>query len=307
MLFFLNSKQISLLLFLLIITLHLSLAQNIQPNLQNTPPLTLHPYTKIASSMLNEASGLVKSRLWPNVFWTHNDSGDEARIFPINRDGELLKPGWMKNYVGIQIPDAVNVDWEAITTDDSGNLIIADFGNNSNTRRDLALYLVKEPYPWETVTTRVYRRIIFYYPEQKEFPAAEKNYDAEAIFWWDGFVYFLTKHRSDSSTRLYRINPSDEQVEVAAELMEQFDIRGRVTAADINTTGKKLVILTETSIWLFKKTSVSEKFFKGTIYWLPIDIPQAEAVSFDGSTILILNEYGELFKITGTDFYEVNE
>jgi hypothetical protein len=212
----------------------------------------------------------------------------------------------MQNYVGIQIPDAVNVDWEAITTDDSGNLYIADFGNNANARKDLAIYLVKEPYPWETVTTRVYRKILFYYPDQTEFPAKKKNYDAEAMFWTDGYIYFLTKHRSDSSTKLYRIDASINQVEVAAEFVEQFNIQARVTGADIDSTGNNLVVLTETSIWLFEKKADSQKFFGGKNWWLPLNIPQAEAVSFDGSTIIILNEYGELFKITRSDFYMVD-
>jgi hypothetical protein len=282
-------------------------AQKVTSLHSDIPPVELQPYTKIDFPMLNEASGLVKSKLWPNVFWTHNDSGDEARIFPINRKGKILKPSWMKNYVGIQIPDAVNVDWEAITTDDSGNLYVADFGNNANARKDLTIYLVKEPFPWETVTTRVYRRILFYYPDQKEFPAKDKNYDAEAMFWLEGFVYFLTKHRSDSSTKLYRIDPSIDQVEVAAEFVEQYNIQARVTGADIDSTGNNLVVLTETSIWLFGKNLDSQKFFAGKKYWLPHNIPQAEAVSFDGPTILILNEYGELFKISNSDFYLVDD
>ena len=34
-----------------------------------------------------EVSGIVPSRQWPGVFWVHNDSGDETRIYPVGRDG----------------------------------------------------------------------------------------------------------------------------------------------------------------------------------------------------------------------------
>ena len=78
----------------------------------------LQPYTTIDHPQIYEASGLVKSRMWPNIIWTHNNSGDEPRIFPIRKDGSIIKPTWMEDYIGIQIPDAVNVDWESITTDD---------------------------------------------------------------------------------------------------------------------------------------------------------------------------------------------
>lgn len=260
-------------------------------------PVSLKPYAEIQAPYINEASGLVKSKLWKNVFWTHNDSGDEARIFPINRQGELLKPEWMQNYVGIQIPDAVNVDWEAITTDDAGHLIIADIGNNSNTRRDLTIYYINEPYPWETVTTSIYKKIRFYYPEQKEIPSLVKNYDAEAVFWNDHYIYILTKHRSDSNTRLYRIDPSLEELEIPAEFLEEFNTQARVTGADMDSTGKKIAVLTETSLWLFERSVDSQKFFSGSVYWIPLELTQPEAVCFDGPYIIILNETGELYRI----------
>ena len=127
------------------------------------------------------------------------------------------------------------------------------------------------------------------------------------MFWTNGYIYLLTKHRSDSSTKLYRIDASINQLEVAAEFVEQFNIQARVTGADIDSTGNNLVVLTETSIWLFEKNADSQKFFGGKKQWLPLNIPQAEAVSFDGSTILILNEYGKLFEITSTDFYMIDD
>jgi len=86
-------------------------------SLPDKAPVTLTPYGNLSFSPINESSGLVKSRLWSNVFWTHNDSGDEPRIFPVKRDGSILKPEWAEEYAGIKIKDAVNIDWEDIATD----------------------------------------------------------------------------------------------------------------------------------------------------------------------------------------------
>src|SRR5687768_16693758 len=51
------------------------------------PSTTAGPIT---DSQLNELSGLAKSAQNTNVLWTHNDSGDDARVFPITTAGKLL-------------------------------------------------------------------------------------------------------------------------------------------------------------------------------------------------------------------------
>jgi len=270
-------------------------------------PLTLKSLSKITYPDLNEASGLVKSRLWENVFWTLNDSGDKARIFPISSIGEILKPEWMKDYRGIQIPDAVNVDWESIATDDKGNLIIADCGNNSNARRDLALYIVKEPYPWETVTTRVFKKIYYFYPEQNEFPSTIKNFDAEAIYWRYGKVYLFTKNRGDNQSSLYEIDLNSGEKEIPAKLIGKFNTAGRVTGTDIHPNGKELIVLTEKSIWLFEVKKDKQAFFEGKISWLPITMPQCESICFDDNRILLLNEPGDLYEISKEQFELIKE
>ncbi|VAX19112.1 hypothetical protein MNBD_IGNAVI01-2275, partial [hydrothermal vent metagenome] len=60
----------------------------------------------IESNEINEASGIAASRKNPGLFWTHNDSGDNARLFAFDslgrHRGEFL-------LAGIQ-----NRDWEDI-------------------------------------------------------------------------------------------------------------------------------------------------------------------------------------------------
>ncbi len=260
-------------------------------------PVELQPYAKIDFSEVNEASGLVKSRLWEGVFWTHNDSGDEARIFPINKDGAILKPEWMKKYVGIQIPDAVNVDWESIATDDKGHLYIGDFGNNSNTRRDLIIYVIEEPYPTQTVVTNTKERILYYYPDQKSVPAEQYNYDAEAMFWKDGKIYILTKHRAGTSTKLYRLDTVKSMEKKPAKLIDKFNIQGQVSGADVSPDGRKLAVLTYASVWLFEISINSDNYFDGKISWLPYKAEHCEAICIDGDELIIVNERGDLFRL----------
>src|SRR5437868_5962124 len=94
--------------------------------------------------VVNESSGLIKSKRHAErgVFWTHNDSGDTARIFAVDLKGKLLRI--------VEIPGATNVDWEEITMDEQGRLIICDSGdnkrnNNDGRREGVVLYRLPEP------------------------------------------------------------------------------------------------------------------------------------------------------------------
>lgn len=284
-----------------------SLSQVIEISLPQKEPVELEAYARITSSQIQEASGLVKSRLWPDVYWTHNDSGDQPRIFAINRTGELIKPDWMPFDTGIQIPDAVHVDWESITTDDSGNLIIGDCGNNSNTRRDLSLYFVKEPYPSETANTTITRKIFFSYPDLEKIPPTRMNFDAEGIFWYKKHIYILTKHRSDTFTKLYRLDTLDPTIENTLTFISRFNIQGKVTGADISEDYNQMVILTDNSVWLFKTDGKTDNFFLGKKFWLPILIKGGEAICFDNNYLLICNEAGELFQLSIGDMIPLND
>src|SRR5690606_10690255 len=96
-----------------------------------------------------ESSGLAASRSHPGVFWTHNDSGDEAFVFAIDSAGRLLGR--------VRVTGAENHDWEDIALapcgDDAGDcLYIADTGNNLGSREEVAIYRVPEPAPDDSAT-----------------------------------------------------------------------------------------------------------------------------------------------------------
>jgi hypothetical protein len=263
--------------------------------LPEMPPETLTPRIRINCDLIDESSGLVKSRTQPNTFWTHNDSGDETRIFALDSLGESIQPANGTNYQGTRISNAINRDWEDITQDDLGQLIIGDCGNNNNDRRDLAFYIFIEPNPRATDRVTACQRIPFHYPDQTEFPPAKKNFDAEAIFWANGKIYLLTKHRSDTFTKLYRLDSQHASASNALTYLDRIDVGDQVTGADISPDGTELAVLTYSSVWLFEKSATSDDYFRGKISWLPISARQCEAICFSGDLLIIGNEQRELF------------
>ncbi|MDQ8187971.1 hypothetical protein [Pelagicoccus sp. SDUM812002] len=268
-----------------------------------TAQLALTPYATITDKDIDESSGLVKSRQFEDLYWTHNDSGDSARIFAITRDGKSVQTDWAREnhqpYEGISIGDAVNIDWEDISTDDQGNLVIAACGNNDNARRDLALYVIPEPDPRKTWKTRARQRIDFHYPDQTEFPNPDRmDFDCEALFFANGKHYLVSKNRSTPETKLYRLDAQNAFVSNPLTLVSTFNLRGQATGADASPDGRKLAVITYTSCWVFEKPEGSDNYFAGKAYYKTFYAKQCEAICWDDDeTLIITNEQKQLFEV----------
>jgi hypothetical protein len=91
---------------------------------------------RLSTPAATELSGLALSHMQPQVLWTHNDSGEPARILAVRRDGTLL--------AAVTVSGAQNEDWEDIAV--AGDTIyIADIGDNLARRPSIAVYRVAEP------------------------------------------------------------------------------------------------------------------------------------------------------------------
>ena len=97
---------------------------------------------RVNAAALTEASGLAASAINPGVYWTHNDSGDRARLFAIDAASGALRATF-------ELPGVTATDWEdlAIAPDADGNdaFYIADTGDNSAARSSVKVYRVAEP------------------------------------------------------------------------------------------------------------------------------------------------------------------
>ncbi|HEA68210.1 MAG TPA: hypothetical protein ENI07_15530 [Desulfobacterales bacterium] len=267
----------------------------------------LTPYAKIDFDQIIESSGLVKSRKYPGVYWTHNDSGNSARIFAITKIGKIIKPKWFKGkYKGIEIIKATNIDWEDIATDGEDNLVIGDFGNNWSARQDLRLYVIKEPNPYETLKAGILKKINFKYPDQTEYPSKKRVFDAEALFVKNGRYYILTKHRGNKKTKLYVLDTIDYSRVNELKLIGAFNVGGAVTGANLSDDGRRLAVLTYNSVWLFETDKDTDDYFKGRIYRFKFKPQkQFESISFNQDELIISNEDSELYRLSLKQFKEV--
>lgn len=249
---------------------------------------------------ISEGSALLKSRKY-DLFWTLNDSGDSARIFAINPRGEIIKPSWVKKYNGLKIYDAYNVDWEAMVSDDEGNIYIIDAGNNYNYRRDLTIYKLREPNPYLANEHGILAKYIFEYPDQKDFPDNDNlNFDCEAGFYFNNKLCLITKTRSSNVASFYCFDSLEiGKVNIPSKVYS-FDFGSMVTDASISPDKKYLAVLTYNYIWLFDFSNISSVYEidKSKKHKKEISLGQCEGISFyDNQTIFISNEEGYLFRI----------
>lgn len=259
---------------------------------------TLAPVGRIAFHRIEESSAMEKSGGFTDTYWTLNDSGGGPWLFAIRASGEIIKPDRAQKYKGIRVNNATNIDWEDLTLDDRGNLYIADCGNNDSLRRNLAVYVLPEPDPLQTKQATALRKIPFSYPDQRAFPPSKQDFDSEALFWARGHLYLLTKHRSDTLSKLYRFDTLDPARNNPLTLVDSFDAGGMVTAADGSDDGSLLAILTYHDIWLIELPTQGSALLQGRKYRLPIRARQCEGICFNGDRLLISNEQRDIFAVS---------
>jgi hypothetical protein len=120
---------------------------------------------------IQESSGLVDRG---RTMITTNDSGDQARLYVVDRAGRTLRT---VDY-GVEVRDV-----EALAPAGPGHVWVGDIGDNLRQRADIAIHRVRVS-PGPGPRTRSYRLV---YPEQR-------SYDAESLTWGPGGrLHVITK------------------------------------------------------------------------------------------------------------------
>ncbi|WP_422090237.1 hypothetical protein [Tenacibaculum ovolyticum] len=240
---------------------------------------------------LEEVSGIQKIK-GSDLLWMLNDSGNKPIIYGVDTKGKIIREVVVK---------AKNNDWEDITSDEEGNLYIADFGNNNNKRRDLRI--LKISYQDLLVKDEVtVQKIKFYYPSQKKFPPKKKRrfFDAESLLYKDGFLFIFTKSRVANNfgkTTLYKIPAikGNHEAKFISTFETCTDFHCWVTAAAISPDKKKVALLNHQSVFVFTNF-LEDDFLSGDVKEFPLGyVSQKEGIVFkDNKTLFITDERAHL-------------
>lgn len=193
-----------------------------------------------------ESSGIAASRQDPDVFWTHNDSGDGAFLYAFDKTGKKLGV-W-------KISGAKNEDWEdiaAYTDKQTGAnyLLIGDIGNNQLTRRAAVVYKIPEPEikPQDATSSKKNPRLIE--SAQKiivEYPDARRDAETLLVNPTNGDLYIVTKNFAGNADVYKLAAPYVFDKKQKFEHLGQIGVpsltRGMLTGGDISADGTRVIL-----------------------------------------------------------------
>lgn len=209
---------------------------------------------------LSEASGLVASRRQPGVLWMHNDSGDSAVVYAIDRSGAQLG--------AFEVSTARAVDWEDIAVGPPAGgrpgdtLYVGDIGDNRKERSEIVVYRVSEPTvegkpvsgggatggrPEDSGSTRRAAQYVLRYPDGP--------HDAEVLLIdpVSGDLFVVTKDLQGRSGVFRSAAPLDPDATTTLEHLRTLDlgVAGLATGGDVSSSGDVIVIRTYTAVYVW--------------------------------------------------------
>ncbi len=199
----------------------------------------------VADGALEEISGLAIDGGPRRGVWAIEDSGNDAALHRIGRDGQT------RQTVAL---DLVNTDWEDLAYDHrTGELVIADTGNNLRDRSPVQLHAVTVPRgngnPTVTTTELTY-------------PDAIPDVEALLIDPLTGDRFLVTKALDqrdfsfESDTIVYRVPPSDPAagpVVVEEVTRLQLGLLRTVTGGDIAADGSVIALRTYDTVLVWDR------------------------------------------------------
>lgn len=213
------------------------------------PPLCTRLRARVTGQVdtpaATELSGLVLSRSQKGVLWTHNDSGDRARLLAVAPDGRAL--------ADVALTGAQNADWEDIAlggTPEGGDaLYVGDIGDNEAERSSVAVYRIDEPRPAQGgPQSAMSRKLTFRYPDGP--------HDAEALLAdpSSGDLVIVTKSFDGKAGVYVADSPRDGSTTVLRRAGNlALGAAEAVTAGDLSADGRTIVIRTYGSLFTWSR------------------------------------------------------
>ena len=208
----------------------------------NTDPVpidtTIRELGLIQNKQITESSGLALSTRDPNVLWTHNDSGDVARIFALDLKGRHLGEFIIEDETFHDVEDIVAYEYEG-----KHRLLIGDIGDNNKKRKSGKLYVIKEPklkkeHASKPTTISVSRKFKYHYED------GPQDCESLAIDPRTRTVYFVEKNRiwdNDHVATIYKMpwpKKSDDETPIAKAIGSMsFPLEGAMTIAQARAQG----------------------------------------------------------------------
>ena len=241
---------------------------------------------RLDEKLIPEASGIVKSRRYPGIFWVHNDSGNPPLIFAISGNGRTIR----QFRVGVP-----NIDWEDIAIDDQGHLYLGDIGNNTRALPLRAIYRIDEPDPNSDPDKPISASAVTFYA----MPAGTR-FDAESLFYERGRANLVAKYLDGRQAELFTV-----PLEPPSPLLRPAQPRSNgglpgftepATGAALSADGTLLAVCSSAVTRVYRREPVDFTPWRllAVVRYKPLPI---EGIAWDGRDLRLVAEGGGLYRL----------
>ena len=242
---------------------------------------------RLDGKLIPEASGIVKSRRYPGIFWVHNDSGNPPLLFAIKGDGRIVRQ------FRLAIP---NIDWEDIACDDQGHLYLGDIGNNTRALPLRAIYRIDEPDPNSREDKPISASAVTFYALPRE-----NRFDAESLFYHKGTANLLAKYLDGREAELFevRLDPPSPLLRPARprSIGRLPGFTEAATGADLSADGTLLAVCSSTVTRVYRRDD------RDALPWRRVAVIRYQAlpiegIAWDGGDLRLVAEGGGFYRLT---------
>jgi hypothetical protein len=257
-----------------------SLITQVGAEAKNPDSAPLEPLGRFDARAIPEASGIVRSRRHPGIFWVHNDSGNAPLLFAVRGDGRIVRRFWLA------IP---NLDWEDIAIDDQGHLYLGDIGNNAGLLRVRTIYRLDEPDPSAPEGGDRDRPLAASRTVSYSLPPSNR-FDAESLVFDRGTAIVIAKYLDGREAELFAV-PFDPPAPAPAPVRSIGRLPGftePATGADLSADGTRLAVCSYGVTRIYRRKAEPDAWEPlAEVRYAPLPI---EGITWDGRDLILAAE-----------------
>lgn len=235
------------------------------------------PSGRIKNPEINESSGLVSAGC-TGYFWTHNDSGDEARFFLIDDSANHKATYYLQGIAAVDWEDIGMMERKGIR-----HLLIGDIGDNRARRPYVQLHIIKEPVIPEGELTEMVDTIPNALIHSFVLRYEDGPRDAESLFFdpLDEQLFIISKRELEVGVYTAELpsSPADTlTLRKVGTLPHTF-----ITSAAISSDGTEVLLKSLLEVFYWKRKpgeSIGEMFMRPASPQPYLPEPQGEAITF---------------------------
>jgi hypothetical protein len=223
---------------------------------------------RLSDPAIVESSGLARSTYARGVLWTHNDKGNDAVVYAVDKQGSTRAT--------VRLSGADNVDWEDIAAGPHHRIWVGDIGDNGLQRAHISVYRFREPrdlVDGSVASTRLDLR----------YDDGRHNAEGLLVNPQTGRVFVVTKDPDGGG--IYRA-PRDLSSDEVNTLTRVASAPAKVTAASFYPDGDGFVLCNYTKAWIYRDVRHRESRMDKP----PLQQGESITVARDGVGILMGSE-----------------